>query len=130
MEKEIAIVRRAMHEAFNSRREQLIYDPQRFRQFCIQNGATTVFYSILSAMYDRRHSQNRIESNGIRALEIIYKLCYGKSQKCNFLQKQHGIYLRMNHISQEGLDTEGRIGNTVSSKTVSNEIARFAKIIY
>ena len=80
-------------------------------------------------MHDRRHSQNMIQSNGMCALDIIYKLCYGKSQKCTVLQKQHGIHLCMNHLSQEGLDTERRIGNTVSSKTVNNKIIRFAKIV-
>ena len=36
-------------------------------------------------------------------MNVINKLCCRKSQKCNVLQKQHGIYLRFNHLSQQDL---------------------------
>ena len=42
------------------------------------------------------------------------------------MQKHHGLYLRMNHITQEGLDTGGKIGNIVGSRTVSNEMTRLS----
>ena len=106
--------------------KQAIYDPDQFHKFCVMNGAPTIFKNILKLMSDVRHSKAKRRKNKYIVVNILYEICYGKSQKCNFLQKDHGLYLRMNHITQEGLDTERRIGNTVCSRTVSNELTRLS----
>ena len=108
----------------NFKRKQAIYDPDQSHKFCVMNGAPTIFKNILKLVSDVRYSKERGKHKYI-VMNILYEICYGKSQKCNFLQKDHGLYLRMNHIRQEGLDTERRIGNTVCSRTVSNELNRF-----
>ena len=53
-------------------------------------------------MTDGKHSQNRKLTNRQKVVEIIYKLCFGRSQKCNNFQKANGFYLNMNHLSSEG----------------------------
>ena len=57
-------------------------------------------------------------------MTVIYELCYGRNQKSNYLQKDHGIYLKMSHTTQEGIDTGKRIGNSVCSRTVENEFRK------
>ena len=105
---------------------ELIYNPMDFRHFCMENGAETIFDNILNAMSDNRQSEKKRRSNEYRTVDIIYKMCYGKSQKCNYMQKEHGLYLKFNHLTQEGIDTEFKLGNSVCRKTVSNEVTRMA----
>lgn len=126
MKKEVESIRKAMNQRFSVENRELIYNPMRFRRFCMTNGAPRIFDEIFHAMTERRHSEKRKANNKLLTMNTIYKMCYGKSQKCNFIQKQHGIYLKFNHLSQEGLDTEKKIGNTVCSRTVSNEIRRLS----
>ena len=53
-------------------------------------------------MTDDRHSENRQLTNQQKVVEMIYKLCFGLSQKRNHFQKANGFYLNMNHLSSEG----------------------------
>ena len=53
-------------------------------------------------MTDDRHSENRQLTNQQKVVEMIYKLCFGRSQKRNHFQKANGFYLNMNHLSSEG----------------------------
>ena len=103
-----------------------IYDPEAFKEYCLLNGAPSLFQNILVAMTDKRHTTERLEKNKILTVNLIYQLCFGKSQKCNFLQKDNGIYLRMNHITQEGIDTGRRMGACPSSRTISNELTKLS----
>eukprot|EP00112_Aurelia_sp_Birch-Aquarium-sp1_P011368 Seg239.7 transcript_id=Seg239.7/GoldUCD/mRNA.D3Y31 product="hypothetical protein" protein_id=Seg239.7/GoldUCD/D3Y31 len=126
MAKEIELINSAMFQAFAVQGQATIYDPDELRNFCIRHGARTLFNNIYRAITEHRHSDQRKENNKYNVVSVIYHMCFAKSQKCNFLQKEHGSYLKLNHISQEGLDTERMIGHSVSSRTVSNEISRLA----
>ena len=95
-----------MHEAFGQNQREMIYNPTDFRHFRMENGAETIFGNILRSMSDNRQSEKKRRSNEFRTVDILYKMCYGKSQKCNYMQKEHGLYLRFNHLTQEGIDTE------------------------
>ena len=53
----------------------------------------------------------------MKAVNVIYTLCYCSSQLCNNLQVNHCLYL---YISQEGLDTESYLGNTCHRKTTAS----------
>ena len=89
-------------------------------------GMATLFANFCKSMTDARHSEERKRKNKYVAMTAIYELCYGRSQKCNYLQKDHGLYLKMSHSTQEDIDTEKRIGNTVCSRTVENEFRKLA----
>ncbi len=123
---EIRMLVAGMHQKYNVEKQPTIYDPKEFEAFCIQSGAYTIYQNLCRAMNDKRHSEERDARNRYVAMTVLYELCYGKSQRCNALQKDHGIYLKMNHATQEALDTEKKIGNTVCSRTVENEIKRLA----
>ena len=71
---------------------ELIYSPMGFHRFCMASGAAGIFDEIFNAMMERRHSEKRKANNKLSTMNTIYKMCYGNSQKCNFIQKQHGIY--------------------------------------
>ena len=95
-----------------------IYDPDEFEALCTRAGANTIFNSILSAMIDERHSTERIALNRKRTVTILYKLCYGLSQVCNWLQTDHSMYLRLSNINMEGLQTEQVMGGACSRSKV------------
>ena len=76
-------------------------------------------------MTDDRHSENRQLTNQQRVVEMIYKLCFGRSQKCNHFQKANGFYL--NFILHLAINTERRLGTAVSSRTVKNEVLKLTK---
>ena len=42
------------------------------------------------------------------------------------MQKDHGIYFKFSHLTQEGIDTEFNFGNSVCHKTLSSEISRLS----
>ena len=126
MEVEVEAIRKALHQRINVEGEPPIFKTKLFRKFCKENGAHQFFDSLLKSMTEKRHSETKRRKNTVFAMEIIYKLCFGKSQKCNVFQKQHGIYLKMNHVSQEGIETEKTIGNTVCTKTLSNELRKLS----
>ncbi len=102
-----------MHREFTNSQREPIFAPEKLKKFCTVNGAPTIFETLLAAMTDDRHSEKRIQSNRKRVVEIIYKLCFGKSQKCNYLQKANGFYLNMNHLSSEGKIVENIYLNSI-----------------
>ena len=79
--------------------------PDALREFCAKNGANTIFDNLLRGMTDSRHSERRSKFNENKVVEIIYKMCYGRNQQCNFFQKAHGFFLKMNHVSFDGTYT-------------------------
>ena len=76
-------------------------------------------------MSDVRHSKDKIKKYKCIVVNILYEIVMEKL-KMELLQKIHGLYLCMYHITQEGLGTERRIGNTVSIRAVSNELTRLS----
>lgn len=83
-----------MYKRFAIAGERPIYDPEEFQELCADAGASTIFSTILAAMTDSRHSEDRIQANKKRAVAIIYKLCYCLSQVCNWLQKDHALFFK------------------------------------
>ena len=93
-----------------------VYEPKRFRQFCITAGATKLFDTVLSAITSARHSSERIIPNKKRVVSFIYNMCYCLSQACNPLQIDHSLYLRSSRINQEDLETEHIMGLSCARK--------------
>ncbi|XP_068738919.1 uncharacterized protein [Montipora capricornis] len=104
-----------------------IYEPNEFFMFCSQAGATNVFNFILSCMTSSRHSEERNLLNRKRTVVILYQLCFGYSQKCNFFQEDNGLFLKFCNLSQPGIETQRQLGTSVSSRTITRNRAAMAK---
>ncbi|XP_015755582.1 PREDICTED: uncharacterized protein LOC107335130 isoform X2 [Acropora digitifera] len=123
MKKEIDMVKKKIYNAIVINKQETVYDPDRFREFCISAGATKLFDTILASITSLRHSADRTCLNKKRVVSFIYNLCYCLSQTCNPLQIDHALYLRSNQINQEGIETEHIMGHTLARRTVNNAIA-------
>ena len=102
LKKEIENIKKAFHREYTTHKHDLIVDPRLFKSFCDENGASTIFENVLEAMTQERHSDYRRQINENKAMEIIYKMCYGRSQKCSHFQNANGLYLKMSRITSEG----------------------------
>ena len=120
MTKEIEMVKKKIYNEIVINKEKTVYDPDRFREFCISAGATKLFDTVLGSITSSRHSADRVCLNKKRVVSFIYNLCYCLSQTCNPLQIDHALYLRSNQINQEGIETEHILGHTCSRRTVNN----------
>ena len=78
-------------------------------------------------MRSNRHSKDRIELNKKRAVAILYQICFSLSQKCDVLQKDNALFLKLCHLTDEGIDTQRCIGTTCCSRVVKREISQFSK---
>ena len=88
-----------------------IYDPLKLKLFCISSGAPRLFDAILDAMTDPSHSSVRIELNKKRTVVMLYQLCCSLSQKCNWYQCDHAVFLKDCHLNQQGLSAERLVGS-------------------
>ena len=122
MKKEIDMVKNKIYNAIVINKQETVYDPNRFREFCISAGATKLFDTILGSITSFRHSADRTRLNKKRVVSFIYNLCYCLSQTCNPLQIDHALYLRSNQINQEGIETEHIMGHTPARRTVNNVV--------
>ena len=91
-----------MYHEFTISSQAPIYDPEEFKAFCISAGATTIFDTVLAAMTSERHSEDRIKTNQQRTVAILYTLCFGLSQVCNWLQTDNAIFLHQSNLNQHG----------------------------
>ena len=96
-----------------------IYDPNRFRQFCIFSGATTIFDNILRSVSTSRRSESRKKNKKI-VVNIIYTLCFALSQQNNYLQLDQTRFFMLKNLNKEAMDTERCLGNSCSSRTSYN----------
>ncbi|CAH3138113.1 unnamed protein product [Porites lobata] len=108
-----------MYQEFTLRRRPPIYDPKEFQIFCRSAGAPTIFDTILNAMTDLRHSQLRLGTNEKRTVAIIYKLCYGVSQVCNWLQTDHVLFLKESNLNQRVFEAQREMGNSCCRRRVN-----------
>ena len=106
-----------MHQAFTVKKEKPIYDPELFREFCIEAGAKTIFDNILKGMTAPRHSKARIQLNKKLTVSIIYNLCHGLSQQTNHLQRNFTSQLRLSGTSQRVISAARQMGITTTCRT-------------
>ena len=96
-------------------------------EFCSLAGAANICNFILSWMTSSRHSEERTLLNQRRTVVILYQLCFGYSQKCNFFQEDNGLFLKVGNLSQSGIKTQWQLGTSVASKVISRNRAAIAK---
>ncbi|CAB4023398.1 Hypothetical predicted protein [Paramuricea clavata] len=114
---ELEKLKQRIYENFVLGNQPAIYQPNEFIEFCRQAGAPNIFEHILQAVSDDRHSHRRQDLNRVRTVSIIYTMCYCRSQMCNVMQVDNALYLNSNRMTQEGIDTQYRMGHTCSRKT-------------
>ena len=115
LQNELRMLKDNMYRTFRS--SSRIYDSAVFRQFCIDSGAPNLFDSIRRLMSaDRRNDKRKAELDKL-TMNIIYTLCYGLSQKCNFLQKDFSAFLLSENLNRPALNTARKLGVTCASET-------------
>ena len=119
MAKEIEMAKKINNEIVINK-EKTVYDPDRFREFCISAGATKLFDTVLGCITSSRYSAKRECLNKKRVVLFIYNLYFCLSQTCNPLQINHALFVRSNQINQERIETEHIMGHTCSRRTVTN----------
>ena len=77
-------------------------------------------------MSSSRHSGDRILLIRKRTVVILYQLCFGLSQKCNFFQEDNGLFLQFSNLTQSGLETQRQLGTSCSSKVISRNRHSFS----
>ena len=109
-----------MYHEFTISSQAPIYDPEEFKAFCISAGATTIFDTVLAAMTSERRSEDRIKTNQQRTVAILYTLCFGLSQVCNWLQTDNSIFLHQSNLNQHCLDTVRQMGGSCCRRLAGN----------
>ena len=104
---------------------QSVHKPQSMilrnsKKFCISAGATRIFDNVRAAMTSERHSEDRIKTNQQRTVAIVYTLCYGLSQVCNWLQTDNAIFLHQSNLNQHGLDTVKQMEGSCCRRLAGN----------
>ena len=92
LSKELEDLKLFMYKEFTKLGRPPVYDPEEFELLCHRAGAKSIFKTIADAMTTERQSKEREIANRKRAVSIIYKLCYGLSQVCNWLQTDHALF--------------------------------------
>ena len=118
--KELKNLKTAMYQEFTVASKEPIYDPLKLKLFC-SSGAPRLFDAILDAMTDLSHSSDRVELNKKRTVAMLYQLCFVLSQKCNWYQCDHAVFLKDCHLNQQGLNAERLVGSTCNRQN-TNEI--------
>ena len=77
-------------------------------------------------MTSERHSEDRIKTNQQRTVAILYTLCFGLSQVCNWLQTDNAIFLHQSNLNQHGLDTVRQMGGSCCRRLAGNLLNHFS----
>ena len=109
-----------MYHEFTISSRTPIYDPEEFKAFSISAVATTIFDTVLAAMTSERHSEDRIKTNQQRRVAILYKLCFGLSQVCNWLQTDDAVFLHQSDLNQQDFDTVRKMGGSCCRRLAGN----------
>ena len=123
---------KSMYTEFITEKECHLYDPDKFRDFCISAWARKLFNCILNAVTTSRHSSHHIYLNSKRVLSLVklYITCAIVSQVCNPLQNDYALYLRSCQMNQEGLETEHVMGHFCAWRTVTSVVWAMSETHY
>ncbi|XP_015768507.1 PREDICTED: uncharacterized protein LOC107347149 [Acropora digitifera] len=120
LKEELQRLKEKMYHEFTISSRTPIYDPEEFKAFSISAVATTIFDTVLAAMTSERHSEDRIKTNQQRTVAILYKLCFGLSQVCNWLQTDDAVFLHQSDLNQQDLDTVRQMGGSCCRRLAGN----------
>ena len=115
MAREIQLLKNSIIRIFKD--SESIYDPSVFRRFCSDGGAPNIFTWISGLMAATRRKEKRQATIEQLTTNIIYTLCFGLSQKCNYLQKNFSSFLMSENLSRPALSTARRLGIACSDRS-------------
>ena len=95
---ELRLVKDRLNRSLKNANTNTTYDPDQFRQLCIDAGAPNIFKAIEGMMVAPRRNERRRSTIEKLTMNIIRSLCFGLSQKCNHLQKDLSIFLRTENL--------------------------------
>ena len=64
---------------------------------------TKAFDAVHDGVTDPSHSADSIGLNKKRIVAILYQLCYGLSEKCDWFKCDDAVVLNDYHLNQQGL---------------------------
>ena len=80
-----------------------MYDSIRLMLFCVSSGVPRLFDAVWDGVTDPSHSADSIGLNKKQIVAILYQLCYGLSQKCNWFEIcDDAVVLKDYHPNQQG----------------------------
>ena len=89
------------------------YDPEKLLQFCKKNEAPTLFTTLHNAMLPARLdriAEERRKAIARQTVAIIYMMCYGQSQMCNWFQRDMSDFLYYHGMNDGGLHALHNVG--------------------
>ena len=78
-----------------------MYDSIKF--VCVSSGVPRLFDAVQDGAADPSNSADRIGLNKKQTVTILYHLCYGLSEKCNWFECDNAVVLKVYHLNQQGL---------------------------
>ena len=80
-----------------------MYDSMKLKLVCVSSGVSRLFDPVQDGVTDPSHSANSIGLNKKQIAAILYQLCYGLSEKCNWIECYNAVVLKGYHLNQQGL---------------------------
>ena len=81
---------------------ELMYDSIKLKLVCVSSGVLRLFDAVQAGVADPSHSADSIGLNK-QIVAILYQLCYGLSEKCNWFECDNAVVLKVYHLNQQGL---------------------------
>ena len=97
-----------------------VYDSIKLKFVCVSSGAPRLFEAVRNGVTDPSHSADRIGLNKKQIVAILYQLCYGLSQKYNWFECGHAVFLKNCHLNRQGLSAEHVIGSPCNRHNLSS----------
>ena len=82
---------------------ELMCDSIILKLFCVSSGAPRLFDAVQYGVTDPSHSADSIGLNKKQIVAILYQLCYGLSEKCNWFECDDAVVLNDHHLIQQCL---------------------------
>ena len=80
-----------------------MYDSIRLKLVCVSSGVPRLFDAVRDEVTDPSHYVDSIGLNKKQIVAILYQLCYGLSQNCNWFEWHDAVVLKDCHLNQQGL---------------------------
>ena len=80
-----------------------MYDSMKLKLVCVSSGVPRLFDAVQDGVADPSHSADSIGLNKKQIVSILYQLCYGLSEKCNWFECDNTVVLKDYHLNQQGL---------------------------
>ena len=98
-----------------------MYDSIRLKLVSVSSGAPRLFDAVQDGVTVPSNSADSIGLNKKQTVAILYQLCYGLSEKGNWFECDHAVFLKDCHLNQQGLSAEHLIGSSCNRQK-ANEI--------